>query len=348
LNYQWQFNASSILGATNATLLLTNVQTANAGNYKVVIHNASGSIISSNAILSIIVAPTNDMFANRIPIIGMTNTVFGSNILATKEPGEPNHDGVVGGASVWWAWTAPANGSVIVNTFGSSFDTVLAVYTGTAVSNLTWVASDDDYGSLLTSLVNFNVSAGTTYQIAVDGYGAATGTIVLNIQYATFTAPVITGQPVSRTVVNGNPASFNVFANGQSPLAYQWYINTNTPIAGGTNATLLFANAITNETGSYMAIVTNVYGSATSSVANLTVAVLPNIYGIIRNANGSITLGMADAPNGTNRVWYTTNLASPIVWTVLATNRSSANGLWQLTDTNITGSKMRFYRLSTP
>ncbi|MGA2248755.1 MAG: immunoglobulin domain-containing protein, partial [Verrucomicrobiota bacterium] len=348
LSYQWQFNDANLPGATNGTLALANVQTNNAGDYRVVVSNAQGMATSSNAVLSIIVAPPNDMFANRISISGMTNTVLGSNILATKEPGEPNHDGLPGGASVWWTWTAPVNGSVTIDTFGSSFDTVLAVYTGTVVSNLTWIASDDDYGGLLTSLVDFNAIAGTAYQIAVDGYGDAMGSIVLNLGYLTFNSPVITGEPVSQTVINGNMAAFNLTASGQSPLAYQWYFNTNIPVAGATNATLLFANATTNETGFYLAVVTNIFGSATSSVANLTVAVMPNIYGITRNGNDGVTLSLADAPNGTNRIWFTTNLAAPIVWSVLTTNLAGGDGLWQLTDTNISANMMRFYRLSTP
>ena len=34
----------------------------------------------------------------------------GSNVGATKEPGEPDHAGDPGGASVWYTWTAPADG----------------------------------------------------------------------------------------------------------------------------------------------------------------------------------------------------------------------------------------------
>jgi hypothetical protein len=75
---------------------------------------------------------------------------------------------------------------------------------------------------------------------------------------------------------------------------------------------------------------------------------MPNIYGITRNGNDGVTLSLADAPNGTNRIWFTTNLAAPIVWSVLTTNLAGGDGLWQLTDTNISANMMRFYRLSTP
>ena len=71
-----------------------------------------------------------------------------------------------GGKSVWWTWTAPSSGSVQIDTIGSSFDTILGVYTGSSVSALTTVASDDDSGGNYTSKVTFNAVAGTTYQIA--------------------------------------------------------------------------------------------------------------------------------------------------------------------------------------
>ena len=58
---------------------------------------------------------------------------------------------------------------------GSSFDTLLAVYTGTTVSTLTLVSSNDDCPSeprALTSCATFSVVPGTSYSIQVDGYGA--------------------------------------------------------------------------------------------------------------------------------------------------------------------------------
>jgi hypothetical protein len=131
--------------------------------------------------------PPNDDFVNGQTLNGNCGQVTGSNINATKEPGEPNHAGNAGGASVWYIWTAPATGSATFTTEGSSFDTELAVYTGNDVSNLTLVASNDDvnFPSDLTSSVTFNATQGTTYRIAVDGYhgpshGLHTGSIVLN------------------------------------------------------------------------------------------------------------------------------------------------------------------------
>src|SRR5207249_11256260 len=90
----------------------------------------------------------------------------GSNLGATTEVGEPDPN-FTGGKSVWWTWTAPADGYLTLDTSGSSFDTTLAVYTGSVLTNLTLLAFNDT--DLATSVVNFNVSAGTVYQIQVDG-----------------------------------------------------------------------------------------------------------------------------------------------------------------------------------
>jgi hypothetical protein len=122
------------------------------------------------------VSSANDQFANRITLSGRTTATLGSNVGASKEAGEPNHVGNVGGKSVWWTWIAPANGPVTISTCGSDFDTLLAVYTGSAVNALTPVpgAANDDFCGVQ-SQVGFTAVAGTAYQIAVDGYNASTG-----------------------------------------------------------------------------------------------------------------------------------------------------------------------------
>lgn len=122
----------------------------------------------------------NDHFASAYSISGLSGSTSGTNVGATKESGEPNHAGNSGGTSVWWRWTAPSSGEATIDTFGSTFDTLLAVYTGTSVSSLSAIASNDDAGSSLQSRVIFPATAGTVYRIAVDGYGGATGSIQLN------------------------------------------------------------------------------------------------------------------------------------------------------------------------
>ena len=185
LSYFWRKDGATLPGAPNdRTLILNNVTTNNAGGYTVVVTNVAGSVTSSVATLTIVVRPPNDNFTNRIVITGLDSTVTGSNVNATMEPGEPFHYASSGGKSVWWTWTAPASGPVVMDTIGSSFDTIMAVYTDptlpTNISNR--IASDDDSGGNTRSRVSFNAVAGVAYQIAVDGYNGSSGNITLNVR----------------------------------------------------------------------------------------------------------------------------------------------------------------------
>lgn len=137
LAYQWRFNGQGIAGATNALLVLTNVQSSNAGAYSVVVTNSLGSVTSSNATLTVIHA-----------------------------------------------------------------------------------------------------------------------------------APLITGQPGSVTILQGQAALFQVAVVGSLPLSYQWFFGA-TNLPGATSPTLSVPNATLDQVGPYQVIVSNAYGSATSAVAAL-------------------------------------------------------------------------------
>src|SRR5438093_8286358 len=146
-------------------------------------------------------APNNDNFAAAQAITGTSGSVTGANVEATKEAGEPNHAGTAGGKSVWYSWTAPASGQATINTAGSNFDTLLGVYRGTGVSALTLVGANDDYaGPGGPSQVSFSATSGTTYMVAVDGFGGTSGNVNLSWSLT---------QPVTR------PAN-DVFANAQA------------------------------------------------------------------------------------------------------------------------------------
>ena len=73
LSYQWNFNGTNLSGATNAMLTLTNVQSSQVGNYAVLVTNVYGSILSSNALLTV----TLDHFSwGPIPSPRFVNTPF--------------------------------------------------------------------------------------------------------------------------------------------------------------------------------------------------------------------------------------------------------------------------------
>jgi len=150
------YDANCSFVATNGTEYLIAVDGYSSG---------SGSFTLS---LAETPPPLNDNFASRITISGTNTTVIGANISASKEIGEPNHAGVAGGQSVWWTWIAPASGWT---TFKSSanFSMLLGVYTGDSVAALTGVVSGQGTSWQNPAVASFNATAGTAYQIAVDG-----------------------------------------------------------------------------------------------------------------------------------------------------------------------------------
>jgi len=110
-----------------------------------------------------------------------TFSLKASSVVATREVNEPAHAGQTASKSIWWKWTAIGNGRLQVSTKGSSFDTVLAVYTGSTLANLKSIVSNDNAAtSVKYSQVDFTTTRGTTYYFAVDGKSGASGEVILN------------------------------------------------------------------------------------------------------------------------------------------------------------------------
>jgi hypothetical protein len=164
-----------------------------------------------------LVAPLNDNFSNAVQILQTPFTFSGFNNCAGSEPGEPLHTGSVGGHSVWFSWTPASDQIAVVDTKGSDFDTMLAIYVGDSVSNLTSVAGDDDIipGVYLTSQVSFSATAGTTYWIAVDGYQGAVGTVVLNLN------PPANDDFAQAFIISGSAGTTNGSTIGASKEPYE-------------------------------------------------------------------------------------------------------------------------------
>ncbi|MCX6874729.1 MAG: immunoglobulin domain-containing protein [Verrucomicrobia bacterium] len=93
-------------------------------------------------------------------------------------------------------------------------------------------------------------------------------------------AITISSHPANRTAIIGVTATFTVSATGTAPLSYQWQKNgvnlTNTGnISGATAATLTLANVQLTDAANYAVLVTDTYGSITSTAAVLTVIANP-------------------------------------------------------------------------
>lgn len=133
--------------------------------------------------------PPHDQCSNAIPILGVAynppaiNTQNADDDLCeNEETCEVDNVGVSN--SVWYSYVPPCNGSISLNTNGSTYDTVLSVWDACGVFNGpdnpcdfgTQIACDDDSGTGTASqLVNVPVSGGAFYLIKVSDYNNTLG-----------------------------------------------------------------------------------------------------------------------------------------------------------------------------
>ncbi len=147
--------------------------------------------------------PANDDFADKQTITGMSGTVTGQMAGASLEVDES----IMGQKSVWYTWTAPASGEVVIDTIGSGNDTHLEVYTGTALAVLTYVADGGDgHGTNgLESLAEFAAVSGTVYSIRVSTFSSA-ASLAAKVNWV-FTLPPANDNFASRQALSGSTGS---------------------------------------------------------------------------------------------------------------------------------------------
>ncbi len=177
--------------------------------------------------------PANDNFSAAIPIVltSVTTAWTGFNTNATKEAGEPNHANNSGGRSVWWKWTAPSNGTVMLTTQGSVFDTTLGVYVGSSVSSLSLIVQNDDVqsGVIQYSSVVFVATAGTTYYFAVDGFneadghGADSGGVTLNGSFTSSGGTTSSTSSITTTTTTTIPPTTGGGGGGGGGAIEGWF-----------------------------------------------------------------------------------------------------------------------------
>jgi hypothetical protein len=133
-------------------------------------------------------APANDMFTSVVQSASTSPLPLKDGLNstgATMEAGEPGANcsmNPVNNHSVWYE-VKPTAGAHEVNTFGSNYDTVVAIYTGGSLSSLVQVdCNDDANNSTLQSQLFFTADGSTTYRIQVGSYWNDGGHLVTNIK----------------------------------------------------------------------------------------------------------------------------------------------------------------------
>jgi hypothetical protein len=276
------YSGQTLIGSDSTSPYSVTWTNVPVGNYVLTARatdNRGAVSVSANVAVSVVIAPPGlaDFFDARGMISGFTNYVKGNNSTYTKEPGEPRHENRGGTRSAWLSWTAPASGVCTMDTLTSGFDTVLSVYVGNTVSNLFKIAGNDDATpAVLQSRVSFSVTAGTRYEVAVDGYSAGLGGAIEFHIGLPNPFPIVTTQPQSFLVDPGANVTFNVGVGGNGPFTYQWRFN-GANLAGATSSSLARNNVQVPDQGFYTVVVSNPSGSVTSAPAALTLRLPPTI-----------------------------------------------------------------------
>ena len=141
--------------------------------------------------------------------------------------------------------------------------------TGSLPLNYQWKFNETDIpGATSYALVLTNVQPASSgaYRVVVSNAAGEAASLEATLTVADISAPLVTQQPRSRTVLPGLPLTLDVQASGSATFAYQWQFN-GADIPNATNATFTLPSVQQADTGAYKVILTNAAGTTTSAEA---------------------------------------------------------------------------------
>jgi len=228
LTYQWYKDNIVITGATNSTYSIVNATAINDGTYKCIITNSFGDATSDNATLTVNIGTVPIITTQPVSLNRNNGLIASFNVIAN------------GSAPLTYQWYK--NDIPITGAIKNAY--VIASVTSSDAGNYKCIVSNG-FGSVVSTIVSLTVNSGGV--------------------------PVITTQPISRTLNNGLAATFTVIATGTAPLSYQWYKNGTNLITGATSSTYTVTNVSSTDEGTYKCVVSNSFGTVTSTDAVLKV-----------------------------------------------------------------------------
>jgi uncharacterized repeat protein (TIGR03803 family) len=314
LNYQWQKNSINLVegarlsGTTNSTLTIASVSDADAGRYSALVSDASGSVTTSNAVLTV----------SDLPFIAS----------------QPRSQTVVTGSVVTFTITAYGAPPLVFQWY----------FKGAPVGSPT---TGTDVSSYALSSVGTNQAGNYSVEV-FNGYGSVTSsnaTLTVVVPAIITTQPMNrtnnagTTATFSVAAANASPLSYQWQKNSTNLV-------NGAKLNGATNSTLTITSVSDNDAGIYSVTVTNLAGSVTSSNATLTVIDPPVITAqplgqrIMLGNSVSFNVSVSGTPpfhyqwrfNGTNLLNITN--AAYAIQAVGATN----TGNYSVVVTNLAGS----------
>jgi hypothetical protein len=308
LAYQWTFNGTNLDGYTTSNLTLSAVSPAQAGPYAVIVANALGSVTSAPATLTVTNMPPS-IFAQPVDANAVEGTIAAFSVTAAGS--QPF-------SYQWFFGTTPLSdqGDIL----GATSNVLTIANVAVADAGFYSVVITNDTGSITSRQAQLTV----------------TGTIV---------PPNVTNNITSLSLMVGSNFSLAVSAGGSVPLGYQWYkdggllLNAGN-ISGVTSPILSVSTATVTDSGSYLVIVTNLGGMATSTPTVVTVTnpiyapsfvVSPGSQSVTVGSNASFTALALGSDPITYR-WY---FNSVLLTGISGTNYSIASVNWSNAGTYI-------------
>jgi hypothetical protein len=235
--YQWNKDGVAIAGATSATYTVTTVAGDNGARFSVTVSNASGTVTSAAATLTVVPPPTAPSFT-RAPVTA--SVIAGATATFSAE--------AAGTAPLTYQWL---RGGVAI--------------AGATLANYSLVTALADNGAQFTVRVT-NAAGSVTSNPAAD----------LRVT-AQFVPVSIVTQPQDVSVRAGQNATFSVVLGGTGPFTWRWFrdgVDTQLGVASTAINTpsFVFTPAVLSDNGARISIqITDASGTVTSRVAVLTV-----------------------------------------------------------------------------
>jgi len=200
-------SGSSCTATTGVSCVISGLTNGVSYTFTVTARNSAGSGPSSTPSSAVFVGHINDNIADAVGLA--PGTTFSNNTSATREANEPNHGSVSGGKSMWFRYSTPVAREVELNTRGSDFDTVVAVYSHSG------------------SVIQSGAEQGEIHEGGTLSLAAPAGAVFTGVSFASYGTP---------NLVNGNYSLGSCHAATTASVIASIFVGRNSASVSASNA----------------------------------------------------------------------------------------------------------------